>query len=60
MKLIIKKSDKPGKRLMAIFSEKGKKDVITHFGLKIQKGELLLIQVIKKQDQHTEQDIKKI
>lgn len=34
MKLTIKKSDKPGKRLMAIFSESGKKDKIVHFGLK--------------------------
>tara|TARA_Y100001972_G_scaffold127232_1_gene183443 strand:+ start:931 stop:1227 length:297 start_codon:yes stop_codon:yes gene_type:complete len=34
MKLVIKKSNKPEKRLMAIFSEQGKKDVITHFGLK--------------------------
>jgi len=34
MKLVIKKSDKPEKRLMAIFSEKGKRDKITHFGLK--------------------------
>ena len=34
MKLTIKKSDMPGKRLVATFSEKGKKDVITHFGLK--------------------------
>ena len=31
MKLVIKK---PEKRLMAIFSEKGKRDKITHFGLK--------------------------
>ena len=34
MKLIIKKSDKPGKRLVATFREEGKKDINTHFGLK--------------------------
>lgn len=38
MKLVIKKSNKPGKRLMAVFSaeskEKGKKDKTIHFGLK--------------------------
>ncbi len=34
MKLTIKNSDKPGKRFAAIFSESGKKDKITHFGLK--------------------------
>tara|TARA_R100001440_G_scaffold56854_1_gene76642 strand:+ start:3392 stop:3691 length:300 start_codon:yes stop_codon:yes gene_type:complete len=33
MKLVIKKSTKD-KRLMAIFSEKGKKDKIVHFGQK--------------------------
>jgi hypothetical protein len=33
MKLIIKKSSKPGKRLMAIFSDKDKKDKIIHFGV---------------------------
>ena len=32
MKLTIKKSDKPGKRFAAIFSESGKKDKIVHFG----------------------------
>ena len=38
MKLVIKKSNKAGKRLMAVFStegkEKGKKDKTIHFGLK--------------------------
>ena len=34
MKLIIKKSNKPEKRLVAIFSEEGKKDKKIHFGLK--------------------------
>mgnify|MGYP003120016173 CR=1 FL=1 len=38
MKLIVKKSSKPGKRLMAIFSDKDKqgksaKDKIIHFGV---------------------------
>lgn len=33
MKLVIKKSNKD-KRLMAIFSDKGKKDKIVHFGQK--------------------------
>lgn len=34
MKLTIKNSNKPEKRLMAIFSEEGKKDKVVHFGLK--------------------------
>ena len=34
MKLVIKKSNLPEKRLVAIFSEPGKKDKKTHFGLK--------------------------
>ena len=33
MKLIVKKSSKPGKRLMAIFSDKDAKDKIIHFGV---------------------------
>tara|TARA_R110000751_G_scaffold857_4_gene2864 strand:+ start:5351 stop:5653 length:303 start_codon:yes stop_codon:yes gene_type:complete len=34
MKLVIKKSKQSGKRLTAVFSEKGKKDIIMNFGLK--------------------------
>ena len=34
MKLVIKNSNKPGKRLMAVFTEKGKRDKTIHFGLK--------------------------
>ena len=33
MKIVVKKSNKE-KRLMAIFSEKGKKDKVVHFGQK--------------------------
>ena len=34
MKLVINKSNKPEKRLVATFSEKGSKDKKVHFGLK--------------------------
>ena len=34
MKLVINKSNKPEKRLVATFSEKGQKDKKVHFGLK--------------------------
>ena len=34
MKLVIDKSNKPEKRLVATFSEKGSKDKKVHFGLK--------------------------